>query len=184
MRLSLHVSKPFIGIVRWLAATLVLAVLVHLAFVVLYPGTLISLLRKRVTGKVGVNRFYHASAPDAEAREVVRPSPDLLYSIGAFDLSKGPLTISSPCGEAYMSLSFYTSAGDNFFVANDRMCSNGLMTVVLTGRGTDLKPDSGGWAVRSPSTTGVMLLRYFAGTSATRAAADRLRREARCRPAL
>jgi uncharacterized membrane protein len=170
----------FTSLFVWLGLVLTLAAVIHISFVVLYPYAIVALLGEHLKAKVGINRFYHASRPDSDSREVVRPSPDLLYSIGAFDLSHGPLeVVSSPPG-TYMSLSLYSANGDNFFVVNDRALTNGPLKVVLVGGNQDVPPGSDRSAIRSPSKSGIMLLRYFAGGK--EAIADRMRRDTQCKP--
>ena len=44
----------------------------------------------------GPNRALHAPRADANARTVVRPSPDLLYTVYVFDVSERPLRITAP----------------------------------------------------------------------------------------
>ncbi len=62
----------------WIGATIVLTTALHLITVAVYPYyEMMSLARSR---KHTINTVYHAPRVTTQSREVVRPSPDLLYS--------------------------------------------------------------------------------------------------------
>jgi uncharacterized membrane protein len=152
------------GVTVWIAATLVLAAGIHCAVIVLYPRALISYVSGKIIGKVGKNAFYHGTRPTPKDRIVVLPSPDLIYSSGAFDLNDGPVRIKAPLTGSYMSVSLYASNSDNFFVMNDQQVKDGKFDIILANPEEAPVPDIPGvQVVRSPSKTGIMLIRYFAG---------------------
>lgn len=67
----------------------------------------------------GINIALPALRADATARTVVRPSPDLLYTACVFDLSKGPLRITAPVPDSYLSVFGFAADTSNFFAIND-----------------------------------------------------------------
>jgi uncharacterized membrane protein len=156
-------SKNWRGILLWTAGTLILAAGIHHAAILLYPRALISYVSGKIVGKVGKNAFHHGTRPTPKDRIVVLPSPDLIYSSAAFDLTKGPVRITAPLTGSYMSISLYASNSDNFFVMNDQQVKDGKFDIVLA-RPEDSVPDiPGAQIVRAPSASGIMLIRYFAG---------------------
>jgi uncharacterized membrane protein len=156
-------SRRWRGIASWTAATLILAAGIHYAAVLIYPRALIAYVSGKIVGKVGKNAFHHGTRPTPKDRIVVLPSPDLIYSSAAFDLSEGPVRITAPLTGSYMSVSLYASNSDNFFVMNDQQVEDGKFDIILAKPGAAVPEIRGTQVVRAPSTTGIMLIRYFAG---------------------
>ena len=102
----------------WIAATLAVAVLVHVATISAIPRRIMARTLRRMGSP---NTIHFAKRPDETSRGVVRPSPDLLYSACPFDLSKGPLKITASVPHStYWSVSGFDAATNNFFVRNDQ----------------------------------------------------------------
>ena len=166
-------------ILGWLAVAAMAAV-VHCAVIVAYPRLLMSYFCRQVVEHGGGNRFIHFERPTAKDRIVRMPSPDLLYSAVAFDLSDGPLRITAPVPGSYMSLSMYASNTDNFFVINDLEAKGGKFDLVLSGPGTADPDLPGARLVHAPSITGIIALRCFVGRDDQAARSDSVRRQAKC----
>jgi len=117
-------------------ATLALAAVFHVFTVMALPTlTMVDLDRKgKDMGRIS-NVLYHESRVTADSRVVVRPSPDFLYSVCAYDVSKAPLRIRASVPDTYWSLSFYASNTDNFFVISDREVKANPVDVLLVGPG-------------------------------------------------
>ena len=162
---------------RWLKlglATLVLAAGVHFAAVWAAPRLILRQVISGVSRRVGINAALHASKPTAANRDVVLPSPDLLYTICAFDVSAHPvkLTATVPKG-TYWSLSLYADNTDNFFVVNDRKVAAKSVTVNLVGADSvqaraepiaaapNTDESQADFLVRSPSKRGIAVFRIL-----------------------
>lgn len=65
-----------------------------------------------------VNTWVASPRQTPQTQRIVRPSPDLAYSICRFDTTNGPVFISAPAGDGYGSLSIFNSQTDNVFVAD------------------------------------------------------------------
>ena len=111
----------------WLRRTLIvlgLAALVHLLAVWATPYIIMRVLMDGSAAR-GLYQHNQAAFPppvDAAVKTVVMPSPDLLYSVCAYDLSDGPVRIgANPRLATYWSLALYGANSDNFFVVNDRL---------------------------------------------------------------
>lgn len=169
---------------RWLfriAAVLVLAVVFHVMTVMFYPtGRLLALsVRGKKEGRK-VNIMYHAPRVTAASRQVVRPSPDLIYSICSYDVSKRPLRITAPVPDTYWSLSLYASNTDNFFVINDRQVGSEELEVIVTGPDMDTPGEEKTRVVVSPSERGVALIRMLVSGEDQYAYLQDMQRQARC----
>jgi uncharacterized membrane protein len=119
--------------VFWIAATILVAMVVHLGSVYLLPHFVMA----RALDRLGApNTMHVGKRPDSSARAVVRPSPDILYAACPYDLSKGPLRVTAPVSHAsYWSVSAFDSATNNFFVKNDRQITGDSVELILVKRG-------------------------------------------------
>jgi len=167
-------------LVFWTLGILALATVVHYATIVAYPRIVMSSFYRALAQLAGTNTFLHLDRPTAKNRMVRIPSPDLVYSAAAFDLSEGPLRVTVPVSEFYTSISLYAANTDNFFIVNDRQVKNGKFDLVLVAPGAADPGIEGAEVVRAPSTTGVMILRYLLGNGADLKTVDSSRRQAKC----
>ena len=150
---------------RWLyriLVTLALAAVFHILTVMAFPGgILITREWKRKDMNLSLNVLYHQPMVTADSRVVVRPSPDLLYSVCAYDVSKTPLRFSTSVPDTYWSLSFFASNTDNFFVINDREVKANPVDILLVGPGMSYKNPGNAQVIMSPSNRGVALIRIL-----------------------
>ena len=115
------------------------------------------LLTIRTTGP---NTFHHGRAPTHTSRQIVMPSPDLVYSSCVYDLSAGDLVIAGdlPPEGHYWSLSLYAHNTDNYFVLNDRELATRSFEIMLRRGGGS---PAGKRTVASPTQTGIALVRMI-----------------------
>ena len=110
---------------RWLAPLIagLMAALIGFWLILNWvPGFIMDKAMARVETAAGINTVWHGPPTSEASRNVVRPSPDIIYSICAFDLSEGPVVLHVPWPEdgSYASVSFYDANTNNFAVINDR----------------------------------------------------------------
>jgi uncharacterized membrane protein len=162
--------------IRLLAAFLVIAAAVHAATVWYLPRLAMNTAMSRLESLGGeTNRWLHVPPTDETSRRVVRPSPDLLYSVCLLDLDEGPVRIRAADWGGYASLSLFAANTDNVFARNDRQAEGDIEITVANGAGADI--DLG-------TARGVALIRRLAPDPASIAAADDIRRSADvCEPA-
>jgi uncharacterized membrane protein len=121
----------------------------------------------------GVNRMGHAPPTSPETQMIVRPSPDLLYSACAFDLTQGDVEVRIGATEGYWSASVYDAATNNFHVVSYRDFDPATGVLRLTRTDTAR-------AIRSPSPRGVVLVRRRMDNAAARADALRAQQQDTC----
>ncbi len=158
---------------------------VHEATILLAPRILMELAMRRLEHIAhGINRIAHGPRVDEKRREIVMPSPDLLYSQCVYDLRDGPLRISAEVPQGtYWSLSAYDERTDNFYVVNDRTAGGKGIALVLAAEGQTVSAAAAGLpVVRSPSRRGVLLFRTLIDGEARFAEVDAARRHADCTP--
>jgi uncharacterized membrane protein len=161
----------------YIAATLAVATAVHLGTVWYLPN----LIMDRAMAQMGaVNTIHHGQRATAAIHGVVRPSPDLLYSVCPYDLSKGPLFISAPVpAGTYWSVSLFDDATNNFYVRNDSQAKGSVelqvyYTTMAMTEGPQIQ------RVHSPSVRGLVVFRTLINDESKLVEIDAGRRKVRC----
>ncbi len=168
----------------WLAATLVVAVLVHGASVYFLPRVIMLRTMAAMSHVAGVNAIAHGQRPTSRARAVVRPSPDLFYSTCVYDLDAagGALHVHTRDMPAtYWSVSVFDANTNNFHVLNDRQAKNGAVDFLLISRGAFVDGTRLP-VVMAPTRRGIVLFRTLINDETKVAEIDAARRHARCEP--
>jgi uncharacterized membrane protein len=165
----------------WIAATLAVAVMVHVATIYAIPRRIMARTLRRMGPP---NTIHFAKRPDETSRGVVRPSPDLLYSACPFDLSKGPLKITASVPHStYWSVSGFDAATNNFFVRDDQQIAGSSIEIIALRPGMALPPlDAAPERVIlfAPTNKGLFLFRLLVNDEKQQPALDALRRQATC----
>jgi uncharacterized membrane protein len=168
------------GWMKWLAAVIIGSVVVHVVAIWAAPRLIMGVVFERTTAAAnGANVFLHAPRPSAASRAVVRPSPDLLYSICIADLGGGPIRVSVPVSEPYTSVSVFADNTDNVFALNDRETGGRPIEVVLARENQEVA--GGTPVVRLPSDRAVVLVRRIIENDAHLARLEPIRQQDRCR---
>jgi uncharacterized membrane protein len=150
---------------RWIkigCIVLVLATALHVLVIWLIPRALTAVFLRRTAAQAGYNQVVLPPLPTEKSRDVVKPSPDLLYALCIFDISAGPVRISARPSPGYWSIALYARNSDNFFHLNDLQLKGGRVELILSdvGQAAELKaryPDA--ILVHTTSTVGLMLTR-------------------------
>lgn len=116
---------------------------------------------------------------------VVRPSPDLAYSICRFDLTEAPYGLEVIAGPSVglASMSFFDAETNNFAtlaLAEDQSLAVELLPTSLQPQGIREEPES--TVVRAPTETGLILLRRLAPTTGRFAEVEAASTLDRCAP--
>lgn len=149
------------------------------------PGFIMSRATERLTADgVTTNMASHAPPVSETSRRVVRPSPDILYSICPFDLAHAPLLIEVPWPEdgSYASVSFYDANSNNFAVISDRDVETNFTTISLAHRFESYVPGEADQSVSAPTKTGIILYRRIVSAADTTQVALQERAAFRCGP--
>jgi uncharacterized membrane protein len=169
---------------RWIGP-LIIAVLAALAgwYLTLAgtPSVLMDRAWEKLAAQTGYNRMAHTPLVTAERQTIVRPSPDLAYSICAFDLTDKPLeVVASPVPDHYWSLTVFDSVTNVAFVESDRDSRGAAVRVVLAT--ADQVVPKGVRKVVLPDAKGVALIRVLLKNRGEIAAVDSFRKKSFCRP--
>lgn len=184
---------------KWAAYVAALSVVLYFVLLAGTPYGVMHLIKSRMTAAGGgTNVMVHAERSSHASRTVVRPSPELLYSICWYDLSKGPVRVltGAPTG-TYWSVALYRDNTDNFFVTNDTKTGGAPADLLLfyapqmTGGKAEFEAAYGPakrpelaatQGVASPSATGLVLIRTLVNDEARSPEIDGARRLATCAP--
>jgi uncharacterized membrane protein len=136
------------------------------------PGLIMSRATERVTASgASINLATHVPPVTEASRGVVRPSPDILYSICPFDVSDAPLLIEVPWPEDgnYASLSLYDAGTNNFAVISNGGGEQGSTNLLLSARTELAAPSETDTLVEhriaAPSPRGIALYRRVVSTA-------------------
>lgn len=164
----------------WIGAAFVLAIIVHILVVLLVPPSVMTLAMMRMTDAGAADRVLHTPPPDASARTVVRPSPDLAYSICLFDMSEGPLLVKATVPDTYWSVSAFAHNTDNFFVVNDQQLRGDTLELLIRREDDEVSGFDGIPVSFAPTDRGVVLMRMLVTGRDNYLELDPVRRNATC----
>jgi uncharacterized membrane protein len=149
--------KKWIG---WtVLAIFVMAIIVNLVMVIRIPNDIMDItLTQRFN--YPSNQWVFAPPATHERRTIVRPSPDLLYSLCCYDISRYPLRLTAVISDNYWSISGFAMNTDNFFAINDRQAKSDPIEVVLVPKGMTYEDSTGkAYVIVAPTDTGIILIR-------------------------
>lgn len=128
-----------------------------------------------------LHAFILAPAPSPEAQAVVRPAPDLAYSVCRFDLTKGRVLARGAVGEGYGSLAVFDAQTNNVLTLSLMARDQGPRAVELSlkGQGPGGTPNAVALTLESPR--GLVLIRRLAPDSQSRQTVEALARDDECR---
>jgi uncharacterized membrane protein len=182
-------ARSWIG---WGLATVVIAVLAHMASMHFAPRFIMHIAMHRMGA---VNAIHHQPRTTAASQLVVRPSPDLLYSVCPFDLKDGPLLVTATVPQGtYWSVSVFDADTNNIFALNDRQASAKTIALILLPSGSQPSANTrgGAWIKGDPGTIrfasatpptnrGLVLFRTLISDEKDFAKIDAVRRKANCK---
>ena len=147
---------------KWLLwtslGTLTVTIIAHIITVIAIPIVIMNV----AISKFPTNQLMKAPRTTAQSRTVVRPSPDLVYSIVSYDVSKEPIRFTAKVPtDTYWSVSCFEENTDNFFVVNDRQIKSNPAEILLVRKGMQVPNAGNAQVVISPTNRGIMLVRHL-----------------------
>ena len=168
----------------WIAGTLLIAAVVHVVSLLLLPRLIMIRTMAAMSRIAADNTIFYPPRPTAKARGVVRPSPDLLYSVCVYDLDAagGILRISTyNMPNTYWSVSVFDADTNNFYALNDRQAKTGAADFLLAAKGASItagKPP----VIATPTSRGIVLFRTLVNDERRLSEIDAARHNANCAP--
>lgn len=168
--------------ILWTAlAAFLFAVIVHIAVVSYVPFKAMDIVMNQRFKDLPRNMMIPSPPTTADSRNVVRPSPDILYSICMYDVSKKPLLFNCVLPEGYWSASFYADNTDNFFVINDRQAKSKTVKILLVGKNMPAPVAGDAIIVKAQSDKGLALIRMIVPDDKSLPGLIDVQRQANCK---
>ena len=171
----------------WLLGGMLLGGIVHLATVLLLPSTATRDAYDRLVAIAPVNSIVQLPPPTPENAVLPFMDPAFSARVCRYDLSNGPLKLTTPVTQAYTSVSFYTRYGVAYYAINDRAAGRRVIELDLmtTAQRAEVPEDEEVTAadrliVESPTPTGLILVRTFGPEPGLMPMAQRALAAARC----
>ncbi len=148
---------------KWIGWTILttfgVAVAVNLVMVLRIPNEIMEITMTERFNYPS-NQWVFAPPVTHERRAVVRPSPDLLYSLCCYDISQYPLRLTATIPDNYWSISGFAMNTNNFFAINDRQAKSNPVEVVLIKKGMTYRDPTGkAHVIVAPTDKGIVLIR-------------------------
>lgn len=171
----------------WLLAGLLLGGIVHIATVLYLPNTATQNAYARVSAMAPVNRVVPLPMPSPDKSILPLMDPAFAAAVCRYDLTDGPLSLTTPVSPAYTSVTFYTNKDVAYYAINDRAAGRRTIELeLMTSAQRAQLPDDEEVAaadrliVESPSRTGLIVLRALAAEPGMMPAAIGALSGARC----
>lgn len=162
----------------WMVVALVMAVAVHVAFVLFAPASWFALHAETMARTAGVNRFFVV-----EPEDQVRLFPALPRHsvVGAclYDVSEGNVTLSAVVPDGLWVTTIYSSRGKALYSVNNRQSgadtfavsvarAPGFIELLLQATDKERPEIDSGWTVMSPEARGLAVIWYPMADAAQR----------------
>jgi uncharacterized membrane protein len=158
--------------IRWALLILVgvvLGVIVHLATIMMLPRTATQDAYARLAAIAPVNTATPVPLPAPDNALMPFMDPAFAAAVCRYDLSQGPVKLTTPVGLAYTSISFYTRHDIAYYAINDRAAGRRTIELELMtpDQRAELPEDEEITAadrliVESPTMTGLIAIRALA----------------------
>lgn len=172
----------------WILAVLLLAISVHLAYVLFVPGLEMERVLESASGVAGVNRF--AVLPEDQAASVLgQQSQAFVQGICVLDLKSGPVIMTIETPQSYWMVNVYSRNGDNIYSLNDRQVAEVPFSIQVEQKKPSLfafvsdesPPEDAAFKVTTGDAEGLFVVRVFVEDPAYRARITRILERSSCK---
>jgi uncharacterized membrane protein len=153
----------------WILGALLLGGIVHLSTVLAMPQAATQDAYSRLAQQTPVNAVVALPAPSANGAIMPFMDPAFAVAVCRYDLSKGPLKLSTPLSQAYTSVTFYTRNSVAYYAINDRAAGRRTIELdLMTPEQHAEVPEeedvtaADRLIIESPTTMGLIVLRALA----------------------
>lgn len=174
----------------WLAAVILLAVSVHLSYVLFVPNLEMNRIMTAAGGNHGDNRFTVLSEKEATAI-LGQQSLAFVQGICVLDLKPGPVLVTLDTPASYWMANVYSRNGDNIYSLNDRQVSEVPFSIIVEQKKTSFfsfeapgaPAEDAAFRVTTGDRSGLFVVRVFVQNPAYRKRITRTLERSTCKPA-
>ena len=177
-----------IRLLLWSLGAILLGGIVHLSTVLLMPRAATQDAYARLVPLTPVNTVVPIATPTAEASIMPFMDPAFAAAACRYDLSDGSLKLNAPVSQAYTSVTFYTRNSVAYYAINDRAAGRRSIELdLMTPEQHAQLPEeedvtaADRLIVKSPTKTGLIVLRALAPEPGLMPMARRALAGAQCR---
>jgi uncharacterized membrane protein len=178
------------GVAVYVAATAILAALVHLIVVLIAPlvAKRDAFARLEPLGALNETALLPRAGPNVFLLPFADPA--VAMSICRYDLGEGPIRVTAPSGRAFTSISFHTRRGLVFYALTDKAATHGVIDIVLAtpkdvqalAAHDDEEDPSRDLRVAAPAREGYVAMRVFSELPSLYAEAEAEAKRLTCKP--
>jgi uncharacterized membrane protein len=177
-------------VISFVAATLILAALVHIVAVLAAPRLAARDALARIAPAAAPNETVPIPQASPAASTFPLADPAMAAAFCRYDLASGPIRIVAPAGRSMSSISFHTRRGVVYYALTDKAAVNGAIDVVL-GRPADVRAlaahdsdeaPSRDLRVVAPDPEGYVMFRVFSEFPSLYPAAEAVAQRLTCKP--
>ena len=153
--------------IYWMVTAIVLAIVVHVSYVVIAPTFVLERSIVKTRGESGPNKFYVLPVEDQHALFPSFPR-NSVFGLCSFDVSKSGVELSANMPDTFWTLTVYSHSGDVIYALNNMQSGTNAFTVSLTRAPgllemlTRVAPenpkDFTGWNVSTADATGIAVM--------------------------
>ena len=170
-------------------AGVLLGGIVHLVAVLALPRIATQDAYSRLTPMTKLNAVTQLPLADPSNAPMPFMDPAFAVAVCRYDLANAPLKLTTPVGQAYTSVSFYTRFGVAYYAINDRAAGRRVIELeLMTAEQRSQLPDdeevtaADRLIVESPTQTGLVVLRALSPEPSSLPVARGILAAAQCRP--
>jgi uncharacterized membrane protein len=171
----------------WITAILLLALSVHLAYVLFVPNLEMNRIMKAASEDHRANRFLVLD--EGEAAVILgQQSLAFVQGICVLDLSSGPVLVTLDTPASYWMANVYSRKGDNIYSLNDRQVSEVPFSIVVERKKASLfslesetPPEDAAFRVVTGDRSGLFVVRVFVQDPAYRSRITRTLERSTCK---
>lgn len=174
----------------FLAATAILAVLVHFVVVLLVPFVTSQDAFARLAPLGALNDTVLMQGGSPAAKMLPYADPAVAMAFCRYDLASGPIRVQAPAGRSFSSISFHTRRGLVFYALTDKAAIHGVVEAVLgtpaqvraLAAHDDEESPSHDLRIPAPASEGFVLMRVFGEFPSLYAQAESEAKRLSCKP--
>jgi uncharacterized membrane protein len=172
----------------WIAAVVLLALSVHLSYVLFVPNMEMNRIMSAASESHGTNRFLVLDEKEATAI-LGQQSLAFVQGICVLELGQGPVLVTLDTPASYWMANVYSRKGDNIYSLNDRQVSEVPFSIVVEQKKTSLfnfesaerPPEDAAFRVSTGDKSGLFVVRVFVQDPAYRKRITRTLERSTCR---